>query len=190
MVIEKSLTFISNQLDTYLKQRLGDNENKKKVVLSNVLKQTGEVAIEQDQLAIGLVNIEEESIGKSQKAYLRQSNGMHQKTRPEIKLNLYLLIVARFGEYEEALKAISYVISFFQSRNVFESNKHPAMHESLDKLVFELQTMSFEQINHLWGAMGAKYMPSVLYKMRMLTVREEEIEGDVLPIIEVNIEGG
>lgn len=190
MVLERSLSFIQGQLDTYLKQKMGDNDNKEKVVLSELLKQNGEVAIEQDQVALTLVNIEEERVAKNQEAYLRQENGTHQKTNPEIKLNLYLLFVARYGQYDEALKAISHVISFFQSRNVFDRTKYPEMDESLDRLVFDLQTMSFEQMNHLWGALGAKYMPSVLYKMRVLTVSEEELKGDVLPIKEINIEGG
>lgn len=189
MVVERALTFISNQLDTYLKQRLGDSDSKKKVILSNILKQDGEIAIGSDKVAIVLVNIEEDTARKSQQSYLNNENGTRQKTNPEIKLNLFLLFVARFDKYDEALKAISQVISFFQSRNVFDRSNYPSMDESLDRLVFDLQTMNFEQMNHLWGTLGAKYMPSVLYKMRVLIVQEEEIEGEVLPISEINIEG-
>ncbi len=185
MVLQKSLDFIQDELNTYLTQR----SDVGKVVLSNIMKQNGEVVVKEDQLAISLVNIEEESIGKTQKAYLEQENGSRVKTNPDIKLNLYLLFVARFGQYTMSLKAISHVVSFFQSRNVFKRSEFPAMDDSLDKLIFELQTMNFEQMNHLWGAVGAKYMPSVLYKMRMLTVKEDEIKGDVMPIKEIDIEG-
>ncbi|MFH5833428.1 DUF4255 domain-containing protein [Halalkalibaculum sp. DA3122] len=187
MILEKSLTFIQEQLDTYLKQKTGENTSK--VVLSDILKQNGDMAIDAEKVAIMLVNIEEEKIGKQQKAYLKQENGTYAKTNPEIRLNLFLLFVARFSNYDEAVKAISNVIAFFQSRNVFESSRHPSMGTSLEKLVFELQTMSFEQMNHLWGALGAKYMPSVLYKMRMVTIREDEIKEDVLPIKEIEIRG-
>lgn len=188
MVLDQSLTFLQGKLNTYLRQKSG-SENQEKVVLSSILEQNGEIAIEQDRVAICLANIEEERIGKTQQAYLRGENGSHLKSNPDIKLNLYLLFVARFGKYKESLKAISQVVSFFQSRNVFDRRDYPEMDDSLDKLIFELQTMDFEQMNHLWGALGAKHMPSVLYKMRMLTVEEEEIRGDVLPIREVNVEG-
>jgi hypothetical protein len=33
--------------------------------------------------------------------------------------------------------------------------------------------MNFEQLNHLWGILGGKYLPSVLYKIRRVTVDEE-----------------
>ena len=42
----------------------------------------------------------------------------------------------------------------------------------------ELVSPTFEQQNHIWGGMGAKYLPSVLYKVRMLVYRETlESEG-------------
>ncbi|MCW9708153.1 DUF4255 domain-containing protein [Fodinibius salsisoli] len=188
MIIERSLTFIQEQLDFYLKQQAGDNDNTDKVVLGNVVEQNGEVGIESDSVGITLVNIEEEKVRKAQKPHLKQENG-YRKYNPEIQLNLFLLFVARFGKYDEALKAISHVIRFFQSRNVFDRTTYPSLDPSLDRLVFDLQTMSFEQMNHLWGALGAKHMPSVLYKVRALIVEDEEIKGDVLPIKEINIEG-
>lgn len=188
MIIERSLTFIQEQLDFYLKKQAGDNSNTEKVVLSNIVKQNGEAALGPDTVGITLVNIEEEKVGKAQKPYLKQENG-YRMHNPSIKLNLYLLFIARFGKYDESLKAISHIIRFFQSRNVFDRSTYPALDPSIDRLIFDLQTMSFEQMNHLWGALGAKHMPSVLYKMRMLVVEDEEIKGDVLPIKEINIEG-
>lgn len=188
MVLDESLSFVKGELDAYLKQRSG-NSNQDKVVLSDIVKQNGEIALEQDQVGIALVNIEEERIGKSQHPRIGKRNGSHFRSNPDIKLNLYLLFFARFDKYDEALKAISRVVGFFQARNVFARSEYPSMSASLDKLIFELQTMDFEQMNHLWGALGAKYMPSVMYKMRMLTVDEEEITSDVLPIKEINLEG-
>ncbi len=189
MIIERALYFIQQQLDLYLKQKMVDNEGENKVVLSGLLKPGGQMEVKQDQLALTLVNIEEERIAESQQPYRTSENGSHQKTNPAIKLNLFLLFAAHFKNYDEALKTISHVVSFFQARNVFERSKFPSMDDSLEKLILELQTMDFEQMNHLWGALGAKYMPSVLYKMRMLTVSEEEIQADVLPIKQINIEG-
>ena len=36
-----------------------------------------------------------------------------------------------------------------------------------------MYTLNFEQINHLWSILGAKYLPSVLYKVRQLTIEED-----------------
>ena len=190
MLIEKSLTFLSGELEAFLKQRMGDNGNKERIVLSNIVKQNGEIAIGNDQAAIMLVNIEEESSRKSQNAFVKNGDGVHQKVNPELLLNLFLLIAANFVKYEESLKTISHVVSFYQSRSVFDRTQYPEMDASLSKLTINLQTMNFEQMNHLWGALGAKYMPSVLYKMRALVVQEAEIKDEVLPIEEINIESG
>jgi len=101
---------------------------------------------------------------------------------------VFLLFSAHFSKYDEALKAISHILNFFQSRNVFDSTKYSDMDPSLQRLIFDLQTMNFEQLNHLWGALGAKYIPSVLYKMRVLVVSEGEISAELAPITEVNID--
>ncbi|MDX1671513.1 MAG: DUF4255 domain-containing protein [Balneolaceae bacterium] len=185
MILERSLTFIRDQLDLYLKQRAGVETDR--VALSELLKQNGDIAIDMNTVGIALVNIEEERIGKQQEPYQKIDQGTIFRANPEIRVNLFLLFVARFSKYDEAVKAVSNVISFFQGRNVFERTQYPTMDPSIDKLIFEMQTMNFEQMNHLWGALGAKYMPSVLYKMRMLTIREEEIQAEVLPVKSVNI---
>lgn len=39
-------------------------------------------------------------------------------------------------------------------------------------MIVELVSPTFEQQNHIWGGMGAKYMPSALYKVRLLVYRE------------------
>jgi len=33
--------------------------------------------------------------------------------------------------------------------------------------------MNSEQVNHLWATLGGKYLPSVLYKVRMLTIEDD-----------------
>ena len=34
-------------------------------------------------------------------------------------------------------------------------------------------SMNSEQVNHLWATLGGKYLPSVLYKVRMLTIEDD-----------------
>jgi hypothetical protein len=42
-------------------------------------------------------------------------------------------------------------------------------------------------MNHLWGILGGKYVPSVLYKMRVVSI-EEEVEDSIgEPIMEIGI---
>jgi hypothetical protein len=48
--------------------------------------------------------------------------------------------------------------------------------------------MSFEQVNHLWSILGGKYLPSVLYKIRQITLDEEATiaGGGIITEIELN----
>ena len=136
-------------------------------------------------LGLSLINIEEERVFKDQQTAFRDESGKVQHYNPEIKLNLYVLITARFVnsdgangsnaglQYSEGLRRLSYVISLFQGKNVFIPDNSPTLDTSLKKLVVELYSYSFEQQYNFWTVLGAKYLPSVLYKVRLLTFQEQ-----------------
>jgi len=45
----------------------------------------------------------------------------------------------------------------------------PRLDPGVEKLTFEMESLSSEKLNNVWSTLGAKYMPSVVYKIRMLT---------------------
>lgn len=59
-------------------------------------------------------------------------------------------------------QTLSFIISFFQNKNVFNHQNSPELDEKIEKIIVDLYTLNLEQQNHLWGALGAKYMPSVV----------------------------
>ena len=91
---------------------------------------------------------------------------------PELKLNLYILLVANFALYKTGLEFLSGAIGFFQSKNVFTHDNTVDLDPAIQKLIVEMHTLSFEQQNHLWGSLGAKYLPSIMYKVRLLSIQE------------------
>ena len=99
-----------------------------------------------------------------------------------IKLILYVLVSANFNDYKTSLQFLSGAIRFFQSKNVFNSQNTPALHASLEKLIVDLFTLGFEQQYHLWGSLGAKYLSSVLYRVRMVTIQEMQKSGEQPPV--------
>jgi hypothetical protein len=40
----------------------------------------------------------------------------------------------------------------------------------IEKLILEMNSLNFDQLNQLWSIIGGKYQPSVVYRMRMVTV--------------------
>jgi len=50
------------------------------------------------------------------------------------------------------------------------------------RIIMELYTLTFEQINHLWGSLGGKQVPFVMYKARLVKIQHQITEE--APLIE------
>lgn len=109
---------------------------------------------------------------------------------PEIHLNVYLLFGSNKSNYATALLRISQVIAFFQRKSVFKPDDTPELVPlNLTKLVFELYSTNFTELNQLWSIMGGKYIPSVVYKMRLCIIQDSE-EAPAAMIEEISLGTG
>jgi hypothetical protein len=61
------------------------------------------------------------------------------------------------------------------------------MSENIDKLVFELLKTDYQSTNYLWNSLGAKYVPSMIYKVRMLTIDENNVRHEGSLISKTNV---
>lgn len=197
-MIHSALSFITQELNEYLKLKT-DTPDVNRVFLTSVATETDGVVIPEGSLGLSLINIEEERVFKDQKTTVVNEDGIAEKMNPEIKLNLYILITANFqdtsrqdpsDDYVEGLKQLSYVISFFQSKFVFTPDNSPAMagfDPQLKKLIVELYSYSFEQLYNFWTVVGTKYLPSVLYRIRLIRFQERAVKDQNLPIEKIGI---
>ena len=190
-MIDKALEALANGIETYLVRLPDLNISSQDTVhLTNIVKDDGNIEIPADSLGLTLVNIEEERIAKDQQSYIATADGRRvAHVNPELKLNLYILIVANFKTYATGLKFLSGTIRFFQSKYVFTGKNTPDLDPSIQKLIVDLFPLNFEQQNHLWGALGAKYLPSVMYKVRLLTVQEAQAADDQKPVSGLKLAG-
>jgi hypothetical protein len=170
-MLEVALQFLRDQLNTYLLARTGSDAIK--VVLSKLVDETGKYAFDQQSIAANVVNIEEERVLKAHLPEFIYVNGQHVVKEPELKLNLYVLFAANFRVYDEALKYISYLLTYFQSQPHFTQDGFPGLDARIEKLTLELQSPSFEQLNQMWTFIGGKQLPSVLYKVRMVILQPD-----------------
>ena len=53
------------------------------------------------------------------------------------------------------------------------------------KLIFDLYSPTMEEVNHLWGTLGAKQYPFVLYSLRLLELKFKAAQGEGGLITEV-----
>lgn len=187
-MIEKALSLLRDELTAYLKRLPDLNITSETVVyLSHIIDFDGKIAIPDNALGLTLVNIEEDRVLKSQLATSQTPDGRVSHRNPEIKLNLHLLFAGNFQSYDTGLKYLSGVVRFFQAKNVFLQENTPAMDPSLEKLIIELFSLDLEQQNHLWGSLGAKYLPSVLYRLRLIAVQEELKSMEGKPIKQIHL---
>lgn len=189
-MIYAALEILRGEINDYLKSLPELNISGTSVVtLSNVAKEDGAIEIPNNNLGLSLVNIEEERIGRDVVPHRVNPDNSISHLNPEIRLNLLVLFVAHFNDYKTSLQYISGLIRFFQKKSVFSPDTSPAMPLGLKKLVVELQQLNFEQQNNLWAALGAKYLPSVLYKVRAISIQEGHIKDQQTPITTIKIVG-
>lgn len=171
-MIYESLSCIVDEMNEHFRNRLKINEQK--VVLSALVNQDGTIAIQgENKIVVTLINIEKETVNStSQKA-----PGTFSNSSPSININLFVLVSAFFnqGNYSEALRFLSFTLGYFTHKPVFNHANTPLLDNKINKLSFELVDMKTEALSSLWSSLGAKYMPSVVYKMRMLTFDDSSV---------------
>ena len=180
-------------MNNYLIIKLGLHAGDKAIQLQNVSQlnettpNTGGNTIDPQNAFISLVNIEEDRISKSPDNFVRTGSGAISYKNPRIYLNLYLLFSVNLAHYDLSLERLSLIIQFFQFQNVFTPVSNPDIPDGVDELIFDLYNLSFQDMNNLWGVMGSRYLPSVMYKMRLVIIEEDTpgINGSYIKSITV-----
>ena len=194
-MIYESLYILKNNLDTYL--RATTNSVESQVILGNIAfsdqSPTDEHQDIQGKVVISLISIQEDVTLKNQTNFIRKGDNFEKKNTP-VFANLNILITANYpNNYQNALKQLNKVVEFFQGQRVFSYQNSPipelANANNIKKLEVKLEMMSlnFEQLNHLWGALGGKIIPSVLYKARIIEIERDATLGTGMAITHITI---
>lgn len=182
-MIGKVLVFLKNQLNAYLKVKSGWRPEEATEEMVEFLDGASidPFMFKPEAVSVLLINIEEENTLRSADPFTAMdSNGVSKKVQPEIRLNLYVLFVARFTKYEAGLDYLSLIIQYFQHNRRFTRHNASTLDEEIEQLVMELITLPFSEQNEIWSALRSPYLPSVLYKVSMIVFRDE----DAMPISE------
>ncbi len=177
-----SLQLVASQLNQHLKNAYDLHEDV--VVVSNLVEMDGSVAPNiNNKLVIFLVNIEKDAVSFRQKSAQDVLSRAVQGSTP-LSFNLYVMITANFtgSNYTEALKFLSSAISFFQRNPVFTHQSVPDMDRRIEKLIMDIENLSTQDLSNLWSALGGKYLPSIFYRIRMVTFDADDITG-LVPVV-------
>ncbi len=172
-MVDIALKFLANELTTYLLAQTDAGTGAVQVLLSRLVDDSGKFIVAPGNICLTLLNVEEERNTKSQLPEYTYINGRHVVREPDLKLNLCILFAPNFTAYSDALKYLSSVLLFFQSRPAFTPVEYPALDARITKLVVEFQTLGFEQLSQLWTFVGGKQQLSVVYRVRLLVLQPD-----------------
>jgi hypothetical protein len=178
-MIHQILPVVIEELNEYLKSKFNAIEDK--VVLSGIIDQDGSLAIEgSNKIIATLVFIDREVTAKSNVSS-QLSGSQYIEFSPPVNINLTILFSAMFNKnhYIESLKYISGVIYFFQNKFLFNPQNTPKLGKNIDKLHFDLLTIPPQELMNIYSMLGAKYTPSVIYKIKMLTFSQDNIINEI-----------
>lgn len=184
-MIDSAITHITSYLNQFLRRSFDLTEDI--VVISNIVEQDGTVAPGiNNKLVAFIVNIEKDTAPYRQ---LPGSPGGPDRaviTYPPVYVHVYLMFAGHFSgnNYQEALKFISQTISFFQRRPVFDHQNTPDLDPQIDKLILDIENLDIKDLSTLWGVLGGKYLPSILYRVRMVAFDSGDVRMQVPTVTE------
>ena len=173
MLLE-SLKYIANDLDRFLKMRYDSQESR--VVLGNIVDQDNSVPEgNRNKIILTLISLEQESHRQRAVNYIDTQEGKV-RTQPALSFNLDIMFSALFNQYEEALKFLSDTIYFFQAKPVFNKENSPGLSPLFELLTLEVTKLTSSETYNLWASLGTKYIPSIPFKLRLLTYQSDAVE--------------
>lgn len=154
-------------------------------VLGNVLEQDGSVGAQLDnRIVVSLVNIERDTLAQRAPRAAAHPLARSVVTEEPVHLVLSVMFAAHFSgsNYAEGLKMISAVVGFFQSRPVLDPHNTPGLDRRIDRLALDIANLSVAELSNLWSILSGKYLPSVLYRVRLVSVDRDQVKGTISPV--------
>jgi hypothetical protein len=174
-MIDRAISQIATQLNEHLRGLLDIPEDI--VVVSNLLGPNGALAPNLDnRIVVFLTSIEKDTVPRRSEHPSSALSG----AKP-LFLNLYVMVAANFtgANYPEGLKFLALVVGFFNRNQVLDHASAPDLDDRLDKLVLDIENTPPQVMSNIWGVLGGRYLPSVLYRVRMVPVGGDDVEGRV-----------
>lgn len=181
-MIFETIQILKEQLENYFEE-VGLSKN---LILDNVaLWESGAKEAERldGKVIISLLSVEEEPTLKNMPA-VKVVDNKSEYRNPPVNVNIYLMVAANCEFYDTSLTSISRTIEFFQGKKIFTSsntvyNRDNASLGELDQFRFivELYTPGFEVLNNIWGTLGGRQLPSVIYKVQILQLERDKKLG-------------
>ncbi len=186
-MIYAAVSQVASELNQYLKRTFDRSEDM--VVMSNLVEQDGTVAAHiENKIVVFLTNIEKEKLPNVFPQTRPVTGERSMLGSAPLHLNLSIMFAAYFAgsNYPEALKSISTTVRFFQMNPLFDHQNTPDLDRDIERLSLEIENLDIQQLSNLWGILSTRYLPSIMYKVRMVTIDANAVKAEVPNITETH----
>jgi Pvc16 N-terminal domain len=180
-MIQEGLIYVVNDMNAYFQKVMSPPPIRPMVILSVIAGQSGSIAIQEENvLILSVQSIWEEKRSGS-------TNGRGDRRSP-IDLYIFVLFAAYFPPNltAEGLGFLGMVIRYFDEQPSFSRDYTPDLPVHIHKMAWEIYNLSFAEQSNLWSAIGAKQMPSIMYRMHLQMVPQPKIQATAPPVRERN----
>lgn len=186
-MIDLAMSVVCADLNAFFRRRKGDTRDR--VVVSGFSDpQSGSSAEAEDGIFFLLTRIAEETnVGPMPSA--GGPPGLIPRVRAPIHLNLDVMFASMYRHFETGLQVLSEIIAYLQAKPNYTHANTPGMNAALGTMAFKMISLDYAQQSYLWGSLGAKYVPSVVYSLRLITVGQEQIGALEPAVTERSVNG-
>ena len=180
-MIGAALTYLRDKVNTHLQHGVTDSGQPLVVFVEG--DKIDPLNIQSGRVNILVVNVEEERELRGANPYYDERR---QRINPNIPLTISALFIARFNDYPTSWNYLADIIRFFQSHPVLEradDQGHPSniMPEGIESLRCEMISLNFQQQNEVWSALRVTQHPALLYKIKLITLRDPHPQSSEKP---------
>jgi hypothetical protein len=170
-LIDRAISLVAQRLNQHLRGRFGVADDL--VAVTALTDAEGKPATAaRNRLVLFVTGIAHDPVARGAGGRPMAYAGRMPLGEAPVHLNVDLMLASNFDadNYLEALKILSNAVQFFQATPVFDRLSAPEMDPGLQQLALEIRNLDTDAAGQLWGIIGGRYVPSVLYRMRTIAI--------------------
>jgi hypothetical protein len=182
-MIDRAVSLVASRLNDHLRARFGVADDL--VTIGGLTDAEGKSPPGvRNRLAVFVTNITHDTMARGVPGRPAVVGGRSPVGPMPVHLNVHLMLAASFDpeNYLESLKILSHAVQFFQANPVFDRLNAPDMDRSIEQLTLEIENLGTDAAAQLWGTLGGRYLPSVQYRMRTVTIDAGTLSHETLAI--------
>jgi hypothetical protein len=182
-MIDRAVSLVAARLNAHLRARFGVSDDL--VAVCGLADAEGKTPAEvRNRLAVFVIGITHDTMSRGVLGRPPIVAGRSPVNPMPVHLNVHLMLASSFDpeNYLESLKILSHAVQFFQVSPVFDRINAPEMDRAIEQLSLEIENLDSQAVSQLWGVLGGRYLPSVLYRMRTVTIDAGALTAETLVI--------